>query len=190
MSESKNMDKALSGHKIGFVGLGNMGAPMARHLHAAGAEVVVWNRGNGPAEAAVALGMQRAASLPELARTIGDGVICINLTQTDVVEAVVSSLAEGLSPDVLIIDFGTTGVPATKAFGERFNWVDAPVSGGQVGADAANLTIMAGGTEANFQRALPILQTVGRRATHMGPVGSGQVTKLAHQLIVAQPIDA
>ena len=190
MSESKNMDKALSGHKIGFVGLGNMGAPMARHLHAAGAEVVVWNRGNGPAEAAVALGMQRAASLPELARTIGDGVICINLTQTDVVEAVVSSLAEGLSPDVLIIDFGTTGVPATKAFGERFNWVDAPVSGGQVGADAANLTIMAGGTEANFQRALPILQTVGRRATHMGPVGSGQVTKLANQLIVAQTIDA
>ena len=69
-------------------------------------------------------------------------------------------------------------------------WVDAPVSGGQVGAEAGDLTIMAGGTDAAFQRALPILQTVGKRITHLGPAGSGQVTKLANQLIVAQTIDA
>jgi 3-hydroxyisobutyrate dehydrogenase-like beta-hydroxyacid dehydrogenase len=188
-----HMSKPLSGHKIGFVGLGNMGRANARHLHEAGAEVVVWNRSDAPAEAAVALGMKRAASLPELAREIGDGVICINLTMTDVVEQVVfgaGGLIEGLHPNALIIDFGTTGVPQTKEFAKRVNWVDAPVSGGQVGAEAASLTIMAGGTEANFQRALPIFQACGKNITHMGASGSGQVTKLANQLIVAQTIDA
>ena len=187
------MDKTLSGYKIGFVGLGNMGRAMARHLHEAGAHVVVWNRSDAPAEAAVALGMKRAATPPELAREIGDGVICINLTTTDVVEKVVfgaGGLVEGLHPGAMIIDFGTTGVPETKKFAERISWVDAPVSGGQVGAEAGNLTIMAGGTEAAFQRALPILQTVGQRITHLGASGAGQVTKLANQLIVAQTIDA
>ncbi len=187
------MSKPLTGHKIGFVGLGNMGRANARHLHEAGAVVVVWNRSPAPAEAAVALGMRRASSLPELAREIGPGIICINLTMTDVVEAVVfgpGGLIEGLHPDALIIDFGTTGVPETKKWAERVNWVDSPVSGGQVGAEAATLTIMAGGSDANFQRALPIFQAVGKNITHLGPVGSGQVTKLANQLIVAQTIDA
>ncbi len=187
------MNKPLTGHKIGFVGLGNMGRANARHLHEAGAEVVVWNRSDAPAEAAVAMGMKRAASLPDLAREIGDGVICLNLTMTDVVEQVVfgaGGLLEGLHPHALIIDFGTTGVPETKAFAQRVAWVDAPVSGGQVGAEAATLTIMAGGSEENFQRALPILRTVGKNINHMGPSGSGQVTKLANQLIVAQTIDA
>jgi 2-hydroxy-3-oxopropionate reductase len=188
-----DMSKPLLGHKIGFVGLGNMGRANARHLHEAGAEVVVWNRSAAPAEAAVALGMKRAASLPELAREIGAGILCINLTMTDVVEQVVfgaEGLIEGLHENALIIDFGTTGVPQTKAFAQRVNWVDAPVSGGQVGAEAASLTIMAGGSEANFQRALPLFQVVGKNINHMGPSGSGQVTKLANQLIVAQTIDA
>ena len=170
-----------------------MGRANARHLHEAGADVVVWNRSDAPAEAAVALGMRRAASLPDLAREIGPGVICINLTMTDVVEKVVfgpGGLIEGLHKDALIIDFGTTGVPETKKWAERVNWVDAPVSGGQVGAEAATLTIMAGGSEANFQRALPIFQTCGKNITHLGPSGAGQVTKLANQLIVAQTIDA
>ena len=188
-----NMNKPLTGHKIGFVGLGNMGFPMARHLHEAGAEVVVWNRSNAPADKAVALGMKRAMTLPELAREIGNGVICVNLTMTDVVEKVVfgdDGLHEGLAPEAMIIDFGTTGVPQTKEFAKQISWVDAPVSGGQVGAEAASLTIMAGGTKANFERALPILNTVGKNVTHLGPSGSGQVTKLANQLIVAQTIDA
>ncbi|MBE2285200.1 MAG: NAD(P)-dependent oxidoreductase [Prosthecobacter sp.] len=187
------MSKPLTGHKIGFVGLGNMGRANARHLHEAGADVVVWNRSDAPAEAAVKLGMRRAGSLPDLAREIGPGVICINLTMTDVVENVVfgpGGLIEGLHKDALIIDFGTTGVPETKKWAERVNWVDAPVSGGQVGAEAATLTIMAGGTEANFQRALPIFQVCGKNITHLGPSGAGQVTKLANQLIVAQTIDA
>lgn len=187
------MSKPLAGQKIGFVGLGNMGRANARHLHEAGADVVVWNRSDAPAEAAVKLGMRRAGSLPELAREIGPGVICINLTMTDVVEQVVfgpGCLIEGLHKEALIIDFGTTGVPETKKWAERVNWVDAPVSGGQVGAEAATLTIMAGGSEANFQRALPIFQACGKNITHLGPSGAGQVTKLANQLIVAQTIDA
>ena len=187
------MSKPLTGHKIGFVGLGNMGRANARHLHEAGADVIVWNRSPAPAEAAVALGLRRAATLPDLAREIGPGIICINLTMTDVVEAVVfgpGGLIEDLHPDALIIDFGTTGVPETKKWAERVNWVDSPVSGGQVGAEAATLTIMDGGSDANFQRALPIFQAVGKNITHLGPVGSGQVTKLANQLIVAQTIDA
>jgi 3-hydroxyisobutyrate dehydrogenase-like beta-hydroxyacid dehydrogenase len=187
------MHPPLLGQKIGFVGLGNMGRANARHLHEAGAEVIVWNRSDAPAEAAVALGMKRAPTLPDLARQIGPGILCINLTTTAVVEQVVfgpGGLIEGLHPDALIIDFGTTGVPETKTFASKIHWLDAPVSGGQVGAEAGNLTIMAGGTAANFQRALPILQTVGQNITHMGDSGAGQVTKLANQLIVAQTIDA
>jgi 3-hydroxyisobutyrate dehydrogenase-like beta-hydroxyacid dehydrogenase len=99
-------------------------------------------------------------------------------------------LIGGLSAGAMIIDFGTTDVPETKAFAQRIAWIDAPVSGGQVGAESGDLTIMAGGAEADFARAQPILQAVGRRITHLGPAGSGQVTKLANQLIVAQTIDA
>ena len=170
-----------------------MGRANARHLLAAGAEVVVWNRSPSPVQEAVALGMKAAENLPALAREIGAGVICINLTTTEVVREVVfrpGGLVEALDPQARIIDFGTTGVPETREFASRVNWVDAPVSGGQVGAEAATLTIMAGGSEENFQRALPIFQAVGKNITHMGAAGSGQVTKLANQLIVAQTIDA
>ncbi|HRE82612.1 MAG TPA: NAD(P)-dependent oxidoreductase [Opitutaceae bacterium] len=187
------MKPPLSPQKIGYVGLGNMGRPMARHLHQAGAEVWVWNRSDAPAEAAVALGMKRAQTLRGLAEAVGNGIICLNLTTTEVVEQVVlgpGGLAEALHPDALIIDFGTTGVAETRRLASRFAWVDSPVSGGQVGAENADLTLMVGGTESNFRRALPILQTVGQRITHLGPSGSGQVTKLANQLIVAQTIDA
>ena len=187
------MSTPLSGHKIGFVGLGNMGRANARHLHAAGADVVVWNRSAGPAEAAVAQGMRRAGDLATLAREVGDGVVCVNLTTTEVVEEVVfgsGGLASALHPEAVVIDFGTTAVAATCRFAQRLHWVDAPVSGGQVGAEAGTLTIMAGGSEADFARVLPVLQAVGRNITHMGPSGAGQVTKLANQLIVAQTIDA
>ncbi len=186
-------NNALAGQKIGFVGLGNMGRAMARHLHAAGADMIVWNRSEGPAAAAAASGMRRAGSLPELARAVGDGIIALNLTTTDVVREVVfgaGGLIEGLTPGAMVIDFGTTGVAETKEFGRRVEWLDAPLSGGQVGAEAATLTIMAGGTDASFRRALPVLEAVGSRVTHLGPAGSGQVTKLANQLIVAQTIDA
>ena len=187
------MSESLAGQRIGFVGLGNMGAPMARHLHAAGAEMFVWNRSPAPRLAAEKQGMTVVPTLPELARTIGPGVICLNLTTTDVVETMVfgdAGLCQGLDSAAVIIDFGTTSVPATQEFAKRVRWVDAPVSGGQVGAEAATLSIMVGGSESDVQRVWPILGKVGKRLTHLGPAGAGQVTKLANQLIVAQTIDA
>jgi 2-hydroxy-3-oxopropionate reductase len=99
-------------------------------------------------------------------------------------------LIEGLHKEALIIDFGTTGVPETKSFAEKVNWVDSPVSGGQVGAEAATLTIMAGGSDEIFSVPCRLFQLLGKNITHLGPSGAGQVTKLANQLIVAQTIDA
>ncbi len=187
------MSGSLAGQRIGFVGLGNMGAPMARHLHHAGAEMFVWNRSPAPGMAAEALGMTRVSTLLELARAVGPSVICVNLTTTEVVEATVfgaGGLHEAMDAAAIIIDFGTTSVPATKKFSERVTWVDAPVSGGQVGAEAATLSVMVGGSQEAVERVWPILNTVGRRVTHLGSAGAGQVTKLANQLIVAQTIDA
>lgn len=187
------MGQRLDGLRIGFVGLGNMGAPMARHLHDVGAEMVVWNRSPAPARRAADYGMQPAETLAQLARQIGPGVICINLTNTDVVRSVVfgsGGLRDGLDPAALIIDFGTTSVTATREFAGQVSWIDAPVSGGQVGAEAATLSIMVGGNGPCVSRAMPILETVGKTVTHLGGAGAGQVTKLANQLIVAQTIDA
>lgn len=198
------MAPSLQGHRIGFIGLGNMGAPMARHLHQAGAELIVWNRSPGPLQAAVDLGMTAADSPADLARQVGPGVIGLNLTDTATVELIAlgassdqggsdqgaCGLSETIDPAAVVIDFGTSGVAATRRLAQRFRWVDAPVSGGQVGAEAATLSIMVGGAEEDVRRAWPLLQTVGQRVTHLGPAGSGQVTKLANQLIVAQTIDA
>jgi 3-hydroxyisobutyrate dehydrogenase-like beta-hydroxyacid dehydrogenase len=184
---------SLSGWTIGFVGLGKMGFPMARHLAAAGARVIAWNRSEEPLGRASEFGIERAHSLPDLARQVGSGVICLNLTTTDVVLEVVSGdhgLLPHASRETLFIDFGTTGVEATRAFSQRALWLDAPVSGGEVGAEGATLSIMVGGKDDAFRRALPIFETVGKRVTYMGASGAGQVTKLANQLIVAQTIDA
>ena len=192
-TEALKMNTPLATHKIGFIGLGNMGAPMARHLHNAGATVWVWNRSPQPAMDAEKSGLRRAHDLTHLAHEVQDGIICLNLTTTAVVREIVfgtGALASSIHPDALIIDFGTTGVPETKEFAGKLPWVDAPVSGGQLGAESANLSIMAGGSDQAFERALPILRTVGARVTHMGASGAGQVTKLANQLIVAQTIDA
>jgi len=181
------------GERIGYIGLGNMGWPGARHLHEAGARVVVWNRSVEPMQRAEQQGMQRVGSPSELAKEVAGGIICLNLANTDAVQSVVfgeRGLVESLFKDTLVIDFGTTSVPETRRFAEQVAWVDAPVSGGQVGAEAATLSIMAGGSEADFCRALPVLNTVGSRVTRIGPVGAGQVAKLANQLIVAQCIDA
>ena len=188
-----DMSDSLAGSCVGFVGLGNMGAPMAKHLHDAGAKVFVWNRSVGPRAAAAQSGMLVVDTLPELARAVGGGVVCLNLTTTDVVREVVfgdGGLYSQLSPDAVVVDFGTTGVPATQDFAKRIAWVDAPVSGGQVGAQSATLNIMVGGADEPVKRVWPILSRLGKRITHLGPAGSGQVTKLANQLIVAQTIDA
>lgn len=187
------MNKPLEGCRIGFIGLGNMGWANVRHLHRAGAELVVWTRSGRHLREAEALGMGRGSCARDVAHRVGPGIVCVNVSDTLAVEEVLlgaDGLAEGLTAGGLVIDFGTTCVTATRRFAERVSWVDAPVSGGQVGAEAGTLTVMAGGSDENFHRAEPVLRAVGNRVTHMGPVGSGQVTKLANQLIVAQTIDA
>lgn len=188
------MSMPLSDQEIGFVGLGKMGLPMARHLYEAGADVTVWNRSSGPLERSVALGLSPAGSVQQLGEAVGNGIVCLSLADTDAIESVVfgeNGLVSKLSPHALIIDFSTADVPSTRSFAARHpHWLDAPVSGGQVGAEAADLTIMAGGDGGDFERALPLLEIVGRNITHLGPAGSGQVTKLVNQLIVAQTIDA
>ena len=133
------MKPSLQGLRIGYIGLGNMGSPGARHLHQAGASVTVWNRSPGPMAKALELGMQTAESPADLASRISDGIFCLNLTNTDAVQSVVfgpNGLMEALSDQSLIIDFGTTSVPSTRQFAKRVPLVDAPVSGGQVGAEA------------------------------------------------------
>jgi 2-hydroxy-3-oxopropionate reductase len=183
----------LKGQKIGFVGLGNMGRANARHLLAAGAEMHVWNRSAAPALEAAALGMRRHESLVELAAAVGAGMVFLNLTTTEVVREVVfgeGGLQTELSAEGLVVDLGTTSPVATREFASVIPWLDSPVSGGQLGAEAATLSLMVGGSRAHFERALPALEVISARVTHMGESGSGQVTKLANQLIVAQTIDA
>jgi 3-hydroxyisobutyrate dehydrogenase-like beta-hydroxyacid dehydrogenase len=182
------MSETLKAYKIGFIGLGNMGWPMACHLHDAGADLTVWNRSEAPTRRAAERGMAVAADPAAVAEAAGDGIICLNLTHTDVVAGLVERLVPALVPGVTVIDFGTTGYAETLDFAAAVEacggrWIDAPVSGGQVGAEAGNLTIMAGGEAETFARVLPVLQVVGGKVTHMGAKGAGQVTKLANQLM-------
>lgn len=189
------MSETLHGYKIGFIGLGKMGWPMAGHLQDAGAALTVWNRSSAPSDRAAARGMTVATSPEELVVAVGDGVICLNLTHTTVVASLVERILPGLTAGAIVIDFGTTGYGETLGFATAVAsrgaaWIDAPVSGGEVGAKAGTLTIMVGGEKSVFDRVQAILGVVGEKITHMGAQGAGQVTKLANQLIVAQTIDA
>lgn len=189
------MSETLKAYKIGFIGLGKMGEPMAGHLQDAGAQLTVWNRSEAPARRAAERGMNVALEPAAVAAAVGDGIICLNLTHTVVVAGIVEQLIPALAAGATVIDFGTTGYAETLAFGElvrtrRASWIDAPVSGGEIGAQAGKLTIMAGGEREAFEKVLPVLQAVGSKITYMGGGGAGQVTKLANQLIVAQTIDA
>lgn len=186
----------LSGRTIGFIGLGIMGRPMSRHLHQAGATMVVWNRSPGPREEMARLGMTPAASPREMAER-ADAIILM-VADTPAVEAVLfgpDGVLEGLRPGGLVIDMGTTAVTPTRRFAARVaeaggHYVDAPVSGGQPGAEQARLTIMAGGDDDAFARARPLFEVMGTTITHVGGVGAGQVAKAANQVIVGLNIGA
>jgi 3-hydroxyisobutyrate dehydrogenase-like beta-hydroxyacid dehydrogenase len=187
---------ALSGQHIGFIGLGLMGQPMARKLHAAGAAMVVHNRSPAAMLRLHALGMAQAASPAELARAC-DSVVLM-LTDTPAVEQVIAGpggVLETLRAGALLIDMGTTAVSVTRALAASVRehgagYVDAPVSGGVAGAEAASLAIMAGAAEQDYRRALPILEQLGSTITHVGDVGAGQVAKAANQVIVGLNIGA
>jgi len=183
----------LAGYEIGFVGLGLMGRPMARNLAAAGARLVVHNRSRGAVEKLAAEGMVAAES-PRDAAAQAD-IVILMLPDTPTVEAVLfdsgNGVAGGLRAGALVIDMGTTAVTATRGFAARIaNYVDAPVSGGEVGAEAGTLTIMAGGGAADFARARPLFEVLGRHITHVGDSGAGQVAKAVNQVIVGLTIGA
>ncbi len=186
----------LTGHKVGFIGLGLMGRPMSLQLHRAGARVVVHNRSRGVVHALSALGLQAAESAQQVAEQSDTIVLMLSDTMA-VREALFgrNGVSEGLRSGHLLIDMGTTGALETREFAEIVmargaEFVDAPVSGGVVGAEAADLTIMVGGSDTAYDRAIPLLSCLGKRITRVGDVGAGQVAKAANQVIVGLTIGA
>lgn len=182
--------------KIGFIGTGIMGAPMAGHLQAAGHALTLLQHRSPLPLALVEGGATSCASARDVA--VASDIVILMLPDTPDVEAVLfgpDGVAEGLAPGRTVIDMSSIDPIATRGFGERIaalgcDYVDAPVSGGEVGAKAASLTIMVGAEEPVFERVKPLLELMGRNITLIGPVGSGQVAKVANQIIVALNIEA
>ncbi|RIV17598.1 2-hydroxy-3-oxopropionate reductase [Fibrisoma montanum] len=181
--------------KIGFIGLGIMGRPMALNLIKAGYPVSVLSRSKAAGDL-VAAGAQSFPSARALAEQCD--VVITMLPDSPDVEQVVSGpdgVLAGIRPGSLFIDMSTIA-PATARNihalmqAKRVEALDAPVSGGQVGAEGATLSIMAGGSESAFQRALPLFQAMGKNIVHIGEPGAGQITKACNQMIVGMTIQA
>jgi 2-hydroxy-3-oxopropionate reductase len=184
-----------SPQKLGFIGLGIMGAPMALHLIKAGHQLFVHTRGKLHPEIADSSATQCTSAKGVAERA---DVIFTMLPDTPDVEAVLfgkDGIASGLSKGKTVVDMSSISPIETKAFAKRINdlgcdYLDAPVSGGEVGAKAASLTIMIGGPEATFQRIKPLFELMGKNITLVGSNGDGQTTKVANQIIVALNIAA
>jgi 2-hydroxy-3-oxopropionate reductase len=180
---------------IGFIGLGIMGAPMAGHLIAAGHTVYLHTRSNVP-EALLSAGGVPCVSATEVAQKAD--IVFLMLPDTPDVEVVLfgaNGVAAGLIAGKTVVDLSSISPMQTKAFAERIHalgcdYMDAPVSGGEVGAKAASLTIMVGASEGTFAKVLPLLQSMGKNITLVGGVGDGQTCKVANQIIVALNIAA
>lgn len=186
----------LGSTSIGFVGLGLMGKPMARNLKKSGAHVSVFNRSRSVVEELESEGFSAAAS-PADAAASSDLVICM-VSDTSAVEHVIfgeQGIASGVRQGSLVIDMGTTEVEATREIAHQLKqsgvgYLDAPVSGGEIGAIEGTLSIMVGGSEHDLLRAEPILRVLGNRIVHIGDVGCGQIAKAANQIIVGLTIGA
>ena len=180
--------------QTGFVGLGAMGMNMARSLHRAGLLAGVWNRTPEKAAALAAeLKCHAFGNLAELAANCEAVAICVSADED--VRAVVAGLDPGLSPRMIVMDSSTIGSATARdmhaqlaALGVGF--LDCPVSGGVEGARAATLAIMVGGDEADFARALPVLEKMGKTVEHLGPSGAGQAAKATNQIMCAGIIQA
>jgi 3-hydroxyisobutyrate dehydrogenase len=177
--------------RIGFLGLGTMGAAMAANLARNGFAVTAWNRTDRRIPALDELGVARAATPAEIVRATDSVVVCVS--DTPDVEAVLfgpEGVAAGAREGQLVIDCSTISPSATRDFAGRLgsqgvDLVDAPVSGGSEGAQKATLTIFCGGDGAAVDRARPILAAMGKTITHVGPSGSGQAVKAVNQVILA-----
>jgi 2-hydroxy-3-oxopropionate reductase len=184
------MSKGLN---LGFIGLGIMGAPMAGHLLAAGHKLFVRTRSKVPEALA---GATVCASPSEVAQRAD--IVFTMLPDTPDVETVLfgkDGIASGLSQGKTVVDMSSISPMDTKTFAKKINdlgcdYLDAPVSGGEVGAKAASLTIMVGGPEATFERIKPLFELMGKNITLVGGNGDGQTTKVANQIIVALNIAA
>ncbi|WP_108445666.1 2-hydroxy-3-oxopropionate reductase [Halomonas denitrificans] len=181
--------------KIGFIGLGIMGRPMAGHLLDAGHELTTVKRGTLD-ETLASKGMQ-ALDNPKAVAEASEVVITMVPDTPDVEEVLFGEggVIEGLKPGTLVIDMSSIAPIPTQAFAKRVHeaggeYVDAPVSGGEGGAINAALTIMVGATEEGFERATPILELMGKTITHIGGHGAGQTCKVANQIVVALTIEA
>ncbi len=181
--------------KTGFIGLGIMGAPMAGHLIAGGHEVFLHSRSGVPAHLIDAGGI--ACATPREVAEKADTVFLM-VPDTPHVEEVLfaeNGVAGGLSAGKCVVDMSSISPLATKDFAGRIaelgcGYVDAPVSGGEVGAKAGTLTIMCGGSDEDFARVRPFFELMGQNITHVGGVGDGQTCKVANQIIVALNIEA
>ena len=182
--------------KIGFIGLGIMGAPMAGHLLDAGYEVSTAVHRSQPSDEMIGKGLKVLDSRKAVAEA-ADIIITIVPDTPQVEETLFgeNGVAAGLSKGKLVIDMSSISPIETKEFAKKINdlgcaYLDAPVSGGEVGAKAASLTIMVGGSQADFDRAIPVFEKMGKNVTLVGGNGIGQTTKVANQIIVALTIEA
>lgn len=175
---------------VGFIGLGIMGLPMTANLLKAGFPVVAWNRSSGRIDEAVALGAQAAATPADVAARADVTIVCV--TASADVEAVVlgpGGAIEGVRSGSVLIDMSSISPDVTRSIAGRLlergvEMIDAPVSGGQWGAINGTLSIMAGGDAAVLERVRPVLEAMGQKITHCGPVGAGQTVKLCNQIVV------
>lgn len=177
--------------KIGYIGLGIMGKPMARNIMKAGYEVVAHNRSRGSVQELVSEGAQAAFSPAEVAAQVD--VVFTNLPDSPDVEQVAlgeDGLIQASHPGLIFVDNSTIKPAVTRMIGKRLaevgvTMLDAPVSGGDIGAIAGSLTIMVGGPQNAFEKILPVLQAMGKTITHVGGLGDGQIAKAANQIMVA-----
>ena len=179
--------------EIGWIGTGIMGAPMARRLIGGGNRLRVFNRSAEKARALAADGATLAADAAACAA--GAEVVFIMVPDTPDVEATVAKVEPVLKPGQIVIDMSTVAPSAERAISARLKtkgveYLDAPVSGGDVGARDGTLAIMVGGDAAAFERVRPLFELMGKRITHMGASGAGQMTKLANQIAVALALEA
>jgi len=176
--------------------LGVMGKPMAKNLLEAGYSVTVWNRTRSKMDELLALGA-KAADSPKRVAENSDVVITMLTDSPDVEEVLLgpSGVIDGAREGLVAIDMSTISPEVTRRIAEKLakkgvKMLDAPVSGGEIGAIKGTLSIMVGGPEETFEECLPILQALGKKTTHMGPNGTGQTTKLCNQVICALNIQA
>ncbi len=177
--------------KIGFIGLGIMGRPMALNLLKGGHQLTVWARRAVSMAPLIEAGATAAVSAGQAAEDV-DLVISMVADAPDVAE-VMAAVAASATPGLVAVDMSTIAPAAARRIGESLaaagvDFLDAPVSGGEVGAIAGTLSIMAGGSEAAFARALPAFECLGKNIVHVGSAGAGQVTKAANQIVTGMGV--